>query len=128
VALQVFHLVVLISFIYIYIISHNTKNVNPFFEKNKKIFFKKRLDKSGKVWYNIYSKRKAVSVMNNQEIALCWERAKRMAERIWEAYIFGTNKEQAKADQKSLALWLDMVKEYGLIYNGSLDEYVTLKL
>jgi hypothetical protein len=66
--------------------------------------------------------------MNNQEIALCWERAERMAERIWEAYLFGTNKEQAKADQKSLALWLDMVKEYGLIYNGSLDEYVTLKL
>jgi hypothetical protein len=80
------------------------------------------------LWYNYYSKRKAVSVMSNQEIALCWERAERMAARIWEAYIFGINLAQAREDQKSLALWLKMVKEYGYIYNGAYDEYVTLKL
>ena len=66
--------------------------------------------------------------MTNQEIKLCWERAEQMAIRIWSAYVTGVGVEQAKKDQKSLALWLDMVKEYGLVYNGSLDEYVTLKL
>ena len=66
--------------------------------------------------------------MNNREIALAWEKAERLAESIWSAYVTGVGVEQAKKDQKSLALWLDMVKEYGLVYNGSLDEYVTLKL
>ncbi len=66
--------------------------------------------------------------MSNHEITLCWERAERMVARIWEAYILGTNKAQAKEDQKSLALWLGMVREYGLVYNGAYDEYVTLKL
>ena len=66
--------------------------------------------------------------MTNQEIALCWERAERMVARIWEAYILGTNVAQAKEDQKSLALWLNMVREYGYVYNGCYDEYVTLKL
>ena len=66
--------------------------------------------------------------MSNQEIKLCWERAERMVTRIWEAYILGTNLAQAREDQKSLALWLNMVKEYGLVYNGAYDEYVTLKL
>ena len=66
--------------------------------------------------------------MTNQEIKLCWERAEQMAIRIWGAYVTCVGVEQAKKDQKSLALWLDMVKEYGLVYNGSLDEYVTLKL
>lgn len=66
--------------------------------------------------------------MNNREIALAWAKAERLVESIWSAYVTGVGVEQAKKDQKSLALWLDMVKEYGLVYNGSLDDYVTLKL
>ena len=66
--------------------------------------------------------------MSNSEIALAWERAERMVARIWEAYVLGANVEQARKDQKSLALWLDMVREYGYIYNGAYDEYVTLKI
>ena len=66
--------------------------------------------------------------MSNKEIALAWERAADMAERIWLAYITGIGIEQARKDQQSLILWLGMVAEYGLVYNGSLDEYVTLKL
>ena len=48
--------------------------------------------------------------MTNREIALCWERARQMAERIWEAYVTGIGVEQAKKDQKSLAVWLNIVK------------------
>lgn len=66
--------------------------------------------------------------MNNREIALAWEKAERLAENIWSAYATGVGVEQAKKNQKSLALWLDMVREYGLVYNGSLDEYVALEL
>ena len=66
--------------------------------------------------------------MNSKEIALAWAKAERLAERIWDAYITGVGVEQARKDQKSLALWLGMVREYGLVYNGSLDEYVALKL
>jgi hypothetical protein len=51
-----------------------------------------------------------------------------MVERIWEAHVLGVGVERARKDQKSLALWLKMVKEYGYIYNGAYDEYVTLKL
>ena len=80
------------------------------------------------LWYNYYSKRKVVGIMTNQEIKLCWACAERMVARIWEAYILGTNLAQAREDQKSLALWLNMVKEYGLVYNGAYDQYVTLKL
>ena len=66
--------------------------------------------------------------MTNEEITLAWERAARMAERIWEAYALGVGVEQARKDQKSLALWLDIVKENGYIYNGGYDEYVTLHI
>lgn len=66
--------------------------------------------------------------MNNREIALAWEKAERLAENIWTAYATGVGVEQAKKNQKSLALWLDMAREYGLVYNGSLDEYVKLEL
>lgn len=66
--------------------------------------------------------------MSNHEIALAWERANRMAIRIQEAYWFGHQVEQARKDQKSLKLWLDIVKENGYCYNGSLDEYVTMKI
>lgn len=66
--------------------------------------------------------------MTNKEISNAWERAERLAERIYSAYITGIGIEQAKKDQKSLTLWLQMVKEYGLIYNGNLDYFVELKL
>jgi hypothetical protein len=66
--------------------------------------------------------------MNNKEIALAWAKAERLAERIWSAYITGVGVEQARKDQKSLVLWLGMVREYGLVYNGCFDEYVILKI
>jgi hypothetical protein len=66
--------------------------------------------------------------MTDQEIKLCWERAERMAMRIWEAHITGAGIEQAKKDQKSLAVWLRLVRENNIVYNGCYDEYVTLKL
>ena len=64
--------------------------------------------------------------MTNEEIRLAWERAERMADRIWVAYVTGTGREQARKDQKNLAHWLGMVKEYGLVYNGIFDECLTL--
>ena len=66
--------------------------------------------------------------MNKKEIAQAWARAERLAENIYLAYITGVGLIQAKKDQQSLRLWLQMVKEYGLVYNGNLDEYATLKL
>ena len=66
--------------------------------------------------------------MSNKEIAQAWSRAERLAENIYLAYTTGIGLEQAKKDQQSLRLWLQMVKEYGLVYNGVYDEYVTLKL
>ena len=66
--------------------------------------------------------------MNNQEIALAWKKANRLAENIYAAYVTHIGLEQARKDQKSLRLWLQMVKEYGLVYNGSLDFYAELKL
>lgn len=80
------------------------------------------------LWYNYYSKRKVVGIMTNQEIKLCWERAEQMAVRIWEAYVTGVGVEQAKKDQKNLAVWLRSVRENNIVYNGCYDEYVTLKL
>jgi hypothetical protein len=66
--------------------------------------------------------------MTNQDIILSWESAEQIVARIWEAYVTGAGIEQAKKDQKSLALWLSKVKECGYVYNGAYDEYVTLKL
>ena len=66
--------------------------------------------------------------MTSREIATAWALAERKAEMIWEAYVSGVGIEQARKAQQDLRLWLDMVKEYGLVYNGNLDEYVTLKL
>ena len=66
--------------------------------------------------------------MTNREIADAWARAERMAERIYEAYITGIGTSQAIKDQKSLALWLNIARESGLVYNGYFDEYVTMKL
>lgn len=66
--------------------------------------------------------------MSSQEIALSWERAKRLAERIWEAYVTGIGVAQAKKDQKSLQVWVNLVRENGIIYNGCFDEYLELNL
>lgn len=66
--------------------------------------------------------------MSNEEIAFAWERAERMVERIWEAHVLGVGVEHAKKDQKSLALWLSVVRENNYVYNGIYDEYVTLKI
>lgn len=66
--------------------------------------------------------------MSNEEIRLGWERAKRMAERIISAYYTGAGIEQAKKDQRSLALWVGMAREHGYVYNGCYDELLGLKL
>ena len=66
--------------------------------------------------------------MTNTEIAKMWERADRMAQNIWNAYVFGVGKTQARKDQKSLMVLVAMVKECGIVYNGCYDEYIILKL
>jgi hypothetical protein len=66
--------------------------------------------------------------MSNQEIQYSWERAERYAQAILEAKWLGIDVEGAKVKQKSLRLWLGMVKEYGLVYNGTLDEYANMQL
>ena len=66
--------------------------------------------------------------MTNREIQLAWERAEAMAERILTAYFFKIGIEQAKKDQKSLAVWLGIVRDSGYVYNGCYDEYLLLKL
>lgn len=66
--------------------------------------------------------------MTDLEIQKGWERAERLAIQIWEAYVTGIAVESARNAQKTLKVWLDLVKENGYIYNGSLDEYVTLQL
>lgn len=66
--------------------------------------------------------------MTNREIEQGWARAERLAIQIWEAYVTGIAVESARKAQKTLKVWLDLVRENGYIYNGSLDEYVTLRL
>lgn len=66
--------------------------------------------------------------MTKREIQLAWEKADRMAEAIWAAYVLGVGVETAKTYQKSLGVWLNIVRENGYVYNGALDEYVTLPL
>lgn len=66
--------------------------------------------------------------MTNREIAQGWERAERLAIQIWEAYVTGIAVESARRAQKTLKVWLDLVRENDYIYNGSLDEYVSLRL
>ena len=66
-------------------------------------------------------------MLTAKEIAQAWERADRMVERIYTAYTLGIGVEQARKDQKSLKVWLDSVRENGLVYNGAYDEFVELK-
>lgn len=66
--------------------------------------------------------------MTDLEIQKGWERAERLAIQIWEAYVTGIAVESARNAQKTLKVWLDLVRENGYVYNGSLDEYVTLQL
>lgn len=65
--------------------------------------------------------------MTVDEIALGWERAEALALQIWEAYVLGKAIEAARQAQKTLKEWLDFVRANDYCYNGSLDEYVTLK-
>ena len=62
--------------------------------------------------------------MTNKEIARAWERAEEMAERIQRYLWTGQGKSQAIKDQKSLKVWLNIVKEGGIVYNGCYDELV----
>ena len=62
--------------------------------------------------------------MTNKEIARAWERAEEMAIRIQRYIWLGDGKEQARKDQKSLKVWLGIVKESGIVYNGCYDELV----
>lgn len=66
--------------------------------------------------------------MSPAEIAQCWKRAEQLATQIWEAYVTEVGLESAKKAQKTLAHWIKMVKEYGIVYNGYYDEYLALKL
>jgi hypothetical protein len=66
--------------------------------------------------------------MTNKEIAQGWERANRLVQTILEAHYLGINKEQARNNQKSLAIWIGLIKENGYIYNGAYDEYLTMKI
>ena len=66
--------------------------------------------------------------MSAREIKECWERAERYAEAILEAKWLGIDVEGAKRKQKSLAVWINLVRENGYIYNGNLDEYLTIQL
>lgn len=65
--------------------------------------------------------------MTTEEVARGWKRAEMLAERIWEAYVYEVGVEQAKKDQKTLKVWLDLMREFGYVYNGRYDEYVALK-
>lgn len=66
--------------------------------------------------------------MTTKEIKDSWERAERYAQAILEAKYLGVDVEGAKRKQKSLAVWLKLARESGIVYNGSLDEYLTIKL
>ena len=66
--------------------------------------------------------------MTTKEIKDSWERAERYAQAILEAKYLGVDVEGAKRKQKSLAVWLKIVRESGIVYNGGLDEYLTIKL
>lgn len=62
--------------------------------------------------------------MTNQEIARAWARAEEMAVRIQRCLWTGQGRSQAIKDQKSLKVWLGIVKESGIVYNGCYDELV----
>lgn len=66
--------------------------------------------------------------MTKREVKQAWERANRLAELIWEAYVTGIGIDRAIKHQKSLKVWLDLVRENGYVYNGNLDEFVNLRL
>ena len=66
--------------------------------------------------------------MNTREIKESWERAERYAQAILEAKWLGVDVEGAKKKQKSLAVWINLVRENGIIYNGCYDEYLTIEL
>ena len=66
--------------------------------------------------------------MTNKEINQMWTRAETMAENIYIAHLMGIGLGQAKKDQQSLRLLVQMAREYGLVYNGQYDEYLDIQL
>lgn len=66
--------------------------------------------------------------MTTKEVKEGWERAERYAQAILEAKYLGFDVEGAKRKQKSLAVWISLIKEGGYVYNGNLDEYLTIVL
>jgi hypothetical protein len=60
------------------------------------------------------------------KIACAWKRADALAKKIWEGFCSFHFSEEAKKAQIELKQWLDYVRENGLVYNGSLDCYVTM--
>lgn len=66
--------------------------------------------------------------MTKEELAKGWAHAQILANLIWEAYVFEVAVEKAKKAQQSLKIWLDLMREFGYVYNGELDEFVNLRL
>lgn len=66
--------------------------------------------------------------MTTKEVKEGWERADRYVQAILEAKYLGFDVEGAKIKQKSLAVWINLIREGGYVYNGSLDEYLTITL
>ena len=61
-------------------------------------------------------------------IASAWKRADALALKIWEAFTSLRFSKEAKEAQKELKKWLDFVRENGIVYNGSLDCYITMNI
>lgn len=59
-------------------------------------------------------------------IVNAWKRAESLARKIWECFCSFHFSEEAKKAQLELKQWLEYVHENGLIYNGSLDCYITM--
>jgi hypothetical protein len=61
-------------------------------------------------------------------IASAWERADALAQKIWQCFTSLCFNEEAKKAQAELKKWLDFVRENGIVYNGSLDCYITMNI
>lgn len=59
-------------------------------------------------------------------IECAWKRADMLVKKIWDCFCNLRFSEEAKKAQKELKQWLDYVRENGIVYNGSLDCYVTM--
>lgn len=66
--------------------------------------------------------------MTRKEVHQMWAKADTMAENIYIAHLTGIGLKQAKKDQQSLRLLVQMAREYNLVYNGQYNEYINIKL